>query len=44
MDAGAPKAGGPAPHAPGWENGCTEDDPCPAGGETHGPKEGRHSP
>ena len=43
MDAGAPQRGHPQ-HAPGWQNGCTEDDPCPAGGARHGPKEGRGSP
>lgn len=43
MDAGAPQRGHPQ-HKPGWENGCTEDDPCPAGGAAHGPKEGRRSP
>tara|TARA_B110001469_G_scaffold96244_1_gene92462 strand:+ start:344 stop:646 length:303 start_codon:yes stop_codon:yes gene_type:complete len=31
MNAGAPKEGGDAPHAEGWENGCTEGDPCPKG-------------
>jgi len=43
MDAGAPTKGG-SEHKEGWQNGCTEDDPCPAGGEAHGPKEGRNSP